>query len=689
MLRIRLLGEFALEEDGKALDLPESARARSLLAWLAVHRGLHARSRLAGVVRPDAAEESARKSVRDAVWAIRQALGSGGGDALVAERDRVGLAEDVSTDVDELRAALRNGGADQAVRLAEGELLPGMHDDWVVAARAELAGELEDALAALARDAEAKGDLEAAVRHSRRRAALDPVAEAPARELIRLLTAAGDRGRALSVYEELADRLRRDLQTVPSAATRELATSVRRGEVARGDLRGAAPTTPPAPVPPAREVRYAGSGGANIAYAIVGDGPVDLVIVPGFVSHLEVFWEEQIAARFLERLASFSRVILWDKRVQGLSDRGGPAPTLEQSQDDLLAVMDAAGVERASILGISEGGPMSVLFAASHPDRVDRLVLYGTHARVMKADDYPEGLSRRVVERTLDRLVSGWGGAPCLDLWAPSRMDDPAFVAWWARLLRSGTSAGAVRAVMELNFDIDVRQVLPAVHTPALVLHARDDRLVPARLGEYLAAHLPDARLGLLPGTDHIPFNEHAAELLDEIEEFVTGRRPDRQAERMLATVLFTDVVDSTGRAAAHGDRVWRNQLETYHAVVQDQIARFRGRHVSTAGDGMLARFDGPARAVRCAQRIATETRARGIDVRAGVHTGECEIMEHLAGIAVHIGARIGALAGPGEVLVSSTVRDLVVGSDLRFEDRGEHELRGLPGRWRLLAAAP
>lgn len=707
MLRIRLLGELALDDDGEAVRPPESARARALLAWLAVHRGMHARSRLAGLLRPDATEDSARKSLRDATWAIRQALGARADAALVAERDRIGLAAEVATDLDALRAALDDGRAQEALELAAaGEPLAGMHDDWALAARDELAARLDEALARLAGEAEARGDLAAAVRLSRERAARDPLAEEPARELVRRLAAAGDRGRALSVYEDFAARLRRELRAVPSAGTRELAAAVRAGEAmpAGESVPGAAAAAaPPAPTParpgapalapstaPIREVRYARSGDANIAYAVVGDGPVDLVFVPGFVSHLEVLWEEPSAARFLRRLSSFARVVLWDKREQGLSDRTGRAPTLEQSQDDLLAVMDAAGVERAAIFGISEGGPLSLLCAAAHPDRVGSLVLWGTHGRIVRAGDYPQGLPAEIVRRTIDALVAGWGGAPCLDLFAPTRAGDPAFAAWWSRLLRSGTSAGAVRDVMAINYEIDVREILPAVRAPTLVVHARDDRLVPLPLGEYLAEHIPGARLAVLPMRDHIPFDGHADELLDAVEEHLTGAPSAYEPERVLTTVLFTDVVASTERAARLGDRRWRAQLEDYRAIVRGEVGRFRGREVSSAGDGALASFDGPARAVRCAQAIVAAAAARGIDVRAGVHTGECEVVgDDLAGLAVHIGARIGALAQPGEVLVSSTVRDLVVGSELAFADRGAKALKGVPGRWQLLTARP
>lgn len=439
-----------------------------------------------------------------------------------------------------------------------------------------------------------------------------------------------------------------------------------------------------------RAVRYADSRGVSIAYRVVGDGPHDLVLTPGFVSHLEVLWDEPCAAAFLDRLASFARVVLWDKREQGLSDRTGRAPTLEQSEEDLLAVMAAAGVERASILGVSEGGPMSVLFAARHPERVASLALYGTHARLLRAPGYPEGLRRAMVERALDGMIERWGEPAGLELFAPSRVDDPAFAEWWGRLLRSGTSRGAARAVLGLNLRCDVRALLPAVQAPTLVAHTVDDRVVPLRLGRHLCRHIPDARLVELPGADHLPFAGSAAEpLLEALEEHVTGERPAIDPERILATVLFTDMVGSTSRAARHGDRRWRMTLESYYDLVAAQVARFRGRTVSSAGDGTLAAFDGTARAVRCAAAIVGEAGLRGMPVRAGVHTGEVEVLgDDLAGLAVHIGARISARAGAGEVLVSSTVRDLVVGSDLAFAPRGHAQLAGVPGSWSLFALA-
>jgi pimeloyl-ACP methyl ester carboxylesterase len=436
------------------------------------------------------------------------------------------------------------------------------------------------------------------------------------------------------------------------------------------------------------EVRYAEGRGASIAYTIVGSGPLDVVFVPGFVSHLEVFWEQPGAAHFLRRLTSFARVILWDKREQGLSDRTGVAPTLEQGADDLFAVLDAANAYRPAIIGVSEGGPMSLLFAATHPRRVSSLILYGTHARILRDKDYPEGISEDAVKATVSRLVAEWGSAAGLDLFAPSRVHDPAFAAWWSRLLRSASSRGSVRDVMAINYEIDVRRILPSVRTPALVLHARDDTLVPVRLARYLAERLPDARLVELPLRDHVPFGDAPDLLADEIEEFLTGHRPQQEPQRVLTTVLFTDIVGSTQRAIALGDDRWRGLLARYYDLVDEKVAAFRGRRVTTAGDGTLMSFDGPARAVRCAQAVIDGAAEIDLQVRAGVHTGEAEIIDDdLAGVAVHIGARISALAEAGEVVVSRTVKDLVVGAGLEFTERGEHELRGVPGRWALFSA--
>jgi class 3 adenylate cyclase len=435
------------------------------------------------------------------------------------------------------------------------------------------------------------------------------------------------------------------------------------------------------------QTRYADSNGVSIAYQVHGEGPLDLVFVPGFVSHLEVVWEEPVIARFFRRLASFSRLIMFDKREQGLSDRRGRPPTLEDSMGDLLAVLEAVGSERAAVFGISEGGPMSMLFAATYPDRVSSLILYGTYARMTKTDGFPLGVPEEAFDRWREQVHREWGGPVGVDLWAPNLEGDATFERWWSRLLRQGTSPSGAADLMDLYREMDVRQVLPAIDVPSLVIHRGGDRLVRAEHGRYLAEYIPGAHYVELPGEDHLWGVGDEDALLDEVEEFLVGSRRGSEPERALATVLFTDIVGSTERAAALGDRGWRQLLERHDAAVRHQLGLHRGREVKTMGDGFLATFDGPARAIRCARALQGEVERLGLEVRAGIHTGEVELIgDDVGGMAVNIGARIGALAGPGEVLVSSTVRELVVGSGLEFADRGMQTLKGAPGEWRLFA---
>jgi pimeloyl-ACP methyl ester carboxylesterase len=421
--------------------------------------------------------------------------------------------------------------------------------------------------------------------------------------------------------------------------------------------------------------RYARSpDGASIAYQVHGEGPLDLVFVPGFVWHVELAWEEPAIARFLRRLASFSRLIVFDKRGQGLSDRLGRPPTLEESMDDLGAVMEAAGAERAAVFGVSEGGPMSALFAATHPERVSSLILYGTFARMLKAPDFPEGVREERFDQWTEMVHEEWGGAVGVDLWAPSELGNPEFERWWGRLLRQGTSPAGAIDLMGLYREIDVRRVLPAISAPTVVLHRAEDRMIPARQGRYIADHIPGARYVELPGADHLPTVGDQGALLDEIEELLVGSRGAHGAERALATILFTDIVGSTETAARLGDRRWRDLLERHDATVRRELAVHRGHEVKTTGDGFLATFDGPARAIRCAAAIHAELRRSGVEVRSGIHSGEVELIgEDVGGMAVNIGARVEALAEPGEVLVSSTVRELVVGSGIEFAERGVH----------------
>jgi class 3 adenylate cyclase len=428
----------------------------------------------------------------------------------------------------------------------------------------------------------------------------------------------------------------------------------------------------------------------HIAYQVFGGGDIDVILVNGYTTHVELVWESEPFVRAFERLGSFARVINFDRRGSGLSDPVAAAPTLEERMDDVRAVMDAAGSERAALVGISEGVAMSILFAATYPDRVQALVCCGGMARSTEDDDYPWASPKEaLLEAGVELIAPHWGEGAMIDVGAPSVADDPDTRAFYARLERASASPGMIGQLAQMFFDIDVRDVVPSVHTPTLVLHRRHDRLVNVRNGRWLAEHLPNARLVEIPGDDHILWYEHPELTLDEIQEFLTGVRYEPEPERALATVVFTDIVDSTRTAAEFGDRRWREVLERHQGTVRAALGNFGGREVKSTGDGFLATFDGPARAIHCARAILDSSEELGIRVRAGVHTGECEVMgDDIGGIAVHIAARVSALAEPREVLVSRTVKDLVAGSGIEFSDRGAHTLKGVPDTWQLYAAA-
>jgi len=427
------------------------------------------------------------------------------------------------------------------------------------------------------------------------------------------------------------------------------------------------------------ETRYAKSGDVSIAYQVLGKSNLDLVYVPGFVSNLDRYWENPIWVDFFSRIKGFSRLILFDKRGTGLSDRVAGVPDLEVRMDDVRAVMDAVGSERAALFGQSEGGAMSMLFAATYPERTRSLILFGTYAH-----HATWVLSGERLQAFLDLIERGWGTGGTVEFFVPSKASDDNFRRHWAGWERAGASPAAAVALTRMNTEIDVRAILPTIRVPALIMHRTGDPRCNVEAGRYLGKHIPGAKYVELPGNDH-GFLEIADRVADEIEEFLTGTRSEVEIDRVLATVMFTDIVVSTKRAAELGDRQWRALLDRHDAAVRQQIGRFRGREVKQLGDGFLATFDGPARAVRCAAAITGAVQPLGIAVRTGLHTGEIELAENdIGGIAVHTAARIVAMAAPCETLASSTVRDLVAGSGLRFADRGRHALRGLPARMHL-----
>jgi pimeloyl-ACP methyl ester carboxylesterase len=439
------------------------------------------------------------------------------------------------------------------------------------------------------------------------------------------------------------------------------------------------------------ETRYAKSGDVHVAYQVVGDGPLDLVWVQGWVSNVEAMWDVRPMSRFVERLASFSRVILFDKRGTGLSDPVPEKgfPSLEVRMDDLRAVLDTVGSERTALLGHSEGGNMCVLFAATHPERTAALITFGVYAKRVWSPDYPWAPTPEERESWLRDVERTWGRPESMVDLAPSLVQSPALLEQAARYWRLSASPQAAVALGKMNTQIDVRALLPTIRVPTLVMHRTGDRDLNVEEGRYIASRIPGARFVELPGADHFMWTEDADRVLDEIEEFLTGVRPAHETDRVLATVLFTDIVGSTERAAQLGDRRWREVLDEFYVEVRRDLARFRGREVDTAGDGFLATFDGPARAIGCALAIRDGVASLGLKVRSGLHTGEVELAgEDVRGIAVHIGARVAAEAGPGEVLVTRTVKDLVAGSGIEFQDRGSRTLKGLPEEWQIFGAS-
>ncbi len=446
-------------------------------------------------------------------------------------------------------------------------------------------------------------------------------------------------------------------------------------------------------MPATASIRYARSGDVDVAYQVIGDGPIDLVFVQGSITHLQLQWEWPPYRRFLERLGEFTRVITFDKRGMGMSDRVPGTVPLEERMDDVRMVMDAVGSERAVLMGESEGGPLSILFAAAHPERTQALILQGAEVRERKDDDWPWGESTpEELERALETLPGRWGRstAAAFAAFLPGQVIDDWTVDLVNRIRVNAATPSAAAAFFRMAYDIDVRDVAPTIRVPTLILHAVDDPICHVENARWLARHIEGARYVELPGADHLAFFSEADRIIGEIREFLTGQRAVEQPETRLVTLLFIDVVGSTERLVAVGDARWADILERYHAIVRNERDRHRGTEVDVAGDGFLLAFDGPARAIRAAEAVSTAVRSLGIEIRAGLHAGELGFVGGKpVGIAVHLGARIAAVAGPGEILVSSTVRDLVSGSGIRFADRGRQALKGIPDEVHLFAVEP
>jgi pimeloyl-ACP methyl ester carboxylesterase len=435
------------------------------------------------------------------------------------------------------------------------------------------------------------------------------------------------------------------------------------------------------------ETKYARSGNINIAYQVIGNGPLDLVVVMGWVSNLEYNWEELGLSKFLNRLAGFSRLIIFDKRGTGLSDRVSQLPTLEERMDDVRAVMDAAGSKRAAILGISEGGPMCALFAATYPERVISLVMYGTYAKRIWSPDYPWAPTPEERQTFLDAVKNNWGGIVDLETLAPGVMNDEKFKQWFATYLRLSASPRDALALAKMNTEIDVRNILHAIHTPTLVLHRTGDRDINIGGGRFIANEIPGAQFIELPGDDHLPWVGDIEKLVDQIEIFLTGRLAVHEPDRILATLLFTDIVGSTELATSMGDKQWHGVLKQHNDLIRKELTRYRGKEITTTGDGFLATFDGPGRGIHCAVAVRSELEKIGLTIRAGLHAGEIALMDNtIGGIAVHLCARVMSHAADGEILITSTVKDLVAGSGLKFETRDKHMLKGITGEWELFA---
>ena len=701
--RVRLCGPLMVEIDGRdTMAAVPAGQARSLLAYLLTRPDRCAeRAALIEVVWPSEVPKDPQAHLRVILTRLRRALAP----ATLEGRPqlRLALPEPVWVDVAAATQAIEAARSDAAsaawggalaharaaLELLRPGLLPGQEGDWAQDERREHEALELEALEWTARGGLALGgaELAGAQRAARELVSRSAFRETGQRLLMETLAATGNVAEALQVYDELRCLLRDELGVAPAAELQALHQRLLTGEPVR-ELANTVVRAGIAPAP----TRYARNGEISLAYQVVGDGPAALLLVTGWVLPMEAIWEDPAYVRFVERLAASFRVILWDKRGTGLSDRVAVdrLPTLEERMDDIRAVLDAADAERPAIAGMSEGAVLAALFGAAHPERTSALMLYGGWGCTVGDEDYRAMPGRDRFDEFAADVQRSWDDmGPFLALWAPTYEHDPAVREWWTRALHRGASPASAVAWLRMLADFDIRGVVGAIHTPTLVLHRAGDRIIPVENGRWLAAGIPGAEYVELAGDDHLWWLGDQDALLDELERFLVGAGPAREPERVLATVLFTDIVDAPDRAAEVGDDRWRDVRARHEAIVRDRLARFRGQEVKTLGDGFMSRFDGPARAIRCAAAIRDAVLPLGLELRAGLHTGEVEVVDHdLHGVAVAIAARVAATAAPGEVIVSRTVRDLVAGSGIEFEDRGTHDLEGIDDDWHLYALA-
>lgn len=728
-LEVFCFGPPRLEWDGQAIEI-SLRKASALIVYLATTKKAHSRDALATLLWPDSDQRSARASLRRTLYRLNKVLGE---DILLVAPETIGLNDRANVWLD-IEAYQQHVAAclpphppvdklspeclarlSEAAALYIDDFLAGFtlsdspdFDEWQFFQGESLRESQAHVLVQLVQVYQAQGDFEAAIPYARRWLALDPLHEPAHRRLMQLYDQTGQQAAALRQYEECVRLFEEELGLPPEEGTTTLYEAIKAKRLlspfikaeapGREEMDSSATPVPPGVLPstpphlhtpslpyPRPETRYVQSGDVHIAYQVLGEGPIDIVFVGGFVSHLEQGWEEPGLAEFFQRVASFSRLILFDKRGVGLSDRIGYPPSLENTLDDILAVMDAVGSQRAVLFGVSEGGPNSVLFTATYPERTAALILFGAIAKFTRSPDYPWALTPQQWDVWLEQLVQNWGGPIGIDYFAPTRSGEERFRRWWAQFLRSASSPGSVKAVLDVAREIDVRHILPTIHVPTLILHRAGDRMMRVEGARYMARQIPGAKYVELAGDDHWWWVGDVETILAEVGTFLEDLEPPTLSDRMLATVLSTEIV---GPAHHELDEPqWPNLINHYQRLASQEVRRCRGRQIKRSGRHILATFDGPSRAIQCATAINVSAQLQGIATRAGLHTGECEVSERkLSGLTVQIAEEVMGRAIAGEVLVSSTVKDLVVGSGFVFEDRGPHQVAGIPGEWRLFA---